>query len=106
MPRTTAPLTDDELDALEKRSEVTIGDAAQARTYLGGHFRPEVAQAFVDAPRAVLALVHEVRRLRGELQQSLRLNVSHVDDPIDVHGRRKPPRVVRSVGGKRKSDKG
>jgi hypothetical protein len=72
--------SDLELEELAARAKGAAQAEPEVRAYLGGRFRPEVATFYAHAPTVVVALVHEILRLRAELQQSLRMTVRHVDE--------------------------
>jgi hypothetical protein len=58
------PITDETLDQLADRAQRAARVQPAVRTYLG-HFSPDVAAFYVDAPSIVDALVQEIRRLRA-----------------------------------------
>jgi hypothetical protein len=58
-------LTDAELDVLADGAKRAARVEPAVRTYLG-HFSPEVAAFFVNAPVTVAALVREIQRLRAD----------------------------------------
>jgi hypothetical protein len=72
-------LSDPELEELSGHARNASAHAATARAFLGGRFPADVAEFYACAPSDVVALVAEIRRLRGELQHSLSLSVVRVD---------------------------
>jgi hypothetical protein len=92
-----------DLEKAEERARSSMAHAAEIRAVLGGRFHPDVADFYALAPISVHAYIGEIRRLRGELQQALKLTVAHVD----AEGRVRAGDVTdsgKSRRGKRRND--